>query len=86
MHIYGIQKDGNDNPICKTEKEKVTSLQLIKINGKEKTEIGEWAKKKKRPIYMPSTTDPRQIQRYKQTESEGMEKDNSIQMKKEKLG
>ena len=21
MHMYGIQKDGNDNPICKTEKE-----------------------------------------------------------------
>ena len=21
MHIYGIQKDGNDNPIYKTEKE-----------------------------------------------------------------
>ena len=21
MHIYGIQKDGNDNPICETEKE-----------------------------------------------------------------
>ena len=21
MHIYGIQKDGNDNPICKIEKE-----------------------------------------------------------------
>ena len=21
MHIYGIQKDGNDNPMCKTEKE-----------------------------------------------------------------
>ena len=21
LHIYGIQKDGNDNPICKTEKE-----------------------------------------------------------------
>ena len=21
MHIYGIYKDGNDNPICKTEKE-----------------------------------------------------------------
>ena len=21
MHIYGIKKDGNDNPICKTEKE-----------------------------------------------------------------
>ena len=20
-HIYGIQKDGNNNPICKTEKE-----------------------------------------------------------------
>ena len=22
MHIYGILKDGNDNPICKTEKKK----------------------------------------------------------------
>ena len=21
MHVYGILKDGNDNPICKTEKE-----------------------------------------------------------------
>ena len=21
MHIYGIQKDGNDDPICKTAKE-----------------------------------------------------------------
>ena len=21
MHIYGISKDGNDNPICKTAKE-----------------------------------------------------------------
>ena len=21
MHIHGILKDGNDNPICKTEKE-----------------------------------------------------------------
>ena len=21
MHIYGIYKDGNDNPICKTEKD-----------------------------------------------------------------
>ena len=21
MHIYGILKDGNDNPICRTEKE-----------------------------------------------------------------
>ena len=21
MHIYGIQKDGNDNPVCETEKE-----------------------------------------------------------------
>ena len=20
MHVYGIQKDGNDNPICETEK------------------------------------------------------------------
>ena len=23
-HIYGIKKDGNDNPICKTEKETQT--------------------------------------------------------------
>ena len=22
MHIYGIQKDGNDDPICKTAKKK----------------------------------------------------------------
>ena len=21
MHIYGIQKDGNDNPVCETAKE-----------------------------------------------------------------
>ena len=24
MHIYGIQKDGNDNPICETAKETQT--------------------------------------------------------------
>ena len=27
-HIYGIQKDGNDNPICKTEKE----IQMYRTN------------------------------------------------------
>ena len=27
MHIYGILKDGNDNPICKTEKE--TQMYII---------------------------------------------------------
>ena len=34
-HIYGIQKDGNDNPICKTEKKKVSSiaLELIQMNS-----------------------------------------------------
>ena len=26
MHIYGILKDGNDNPICRTEKETQISL------------------------------------------------------------
>ena len=26
MHIYGIQKDGNDNPVCKTEKDVQNSL------------------------------------------------------------
>ena len=24
MHIYGIQKDGNDNPVCETAKETQT--------------------------------------------------------------
>ena len=27
MHIYGILKDGNDNPICETEKE----IQIYRI-------------------------------------------------------
>ena len=26
MHIYGVQKDGNDNPICRTEKKKKTPI------------------------------------------------------------
>ena len=26
MHIYGIQKDGNDNPVCKTAKDVQNSL------------------------------------------------------------
>ena len=28
MHIYGILKDGNDNPICKTEKETHTHTHI----------------------------------------------------------
>ena len=39
MHIYGIQKDGNDNLICKTEKE----MQIYKTDiGTlwEKTKLG----------------------------------------------
>ena len=28
MHIYGILEDGNDNPICKTEKE----TQMYRVN------------------------------------------------------
>ena len=28
-HIYGIQKDGNDNPICKTEKDTDVQKRLL---------------------------------------------------------
>ena len=26
-HLYGIQRDGNDNPVCKTAKERDTDVQ-----------------------------------------------------------
>ena len=31
MHIYGIQKDGNDNPVCETAKE--TDVQNSLLNS-----------------------------------------------------
>ena len=34
MHIYGILKDGNDNPICKTEKETQIIEQTFGLCGR----------------------------------------------------
>ena len=34
MHIYGILKDGNDNPICKTEKETQMYRQTFRLCGR----------------------------------------------------
>ena len=31
MHIYGIQKDGNDNPVCETAKETKISRTLDSV-------------------------------------------------------
>ena len=38
-HIYGIQKDGNDNPICKTEK-RDTDIQNRRLDSVEEGEGG----------------------------------------------
>ena len=35
MHIYGILKDGNDNPICKTEKETDVQNRLLDSVGED---------------------------------------------------
>ena len=35
MHIYGIQKDGNDNPICKTEKRHRCTEQTFRLCGRQ---------------------------------------------------
>ena len=32
-HIYGIQKDGNDNPICKTERDSDVQIRLLDSVG-----------------------------------------------------
>ena len=31
MHIYGIQKDGNDNPICETAKETQILWEKVRV-------------------------------------------------------
>ena len=36
MHIYGIQKDGNDNPTCKTEKKTDVQNRLLDSMGEGK--------------------------------------------------
>ena len=44
-HIYGIQKDGNDNPVCKTAKETQMSIeQSFGLCGRERwwDDLGEW--------------------------------------------
>ena len=35
-HIYGIQKDGNDNPVCETEKETDVQNSLVDSVGEGK--------------------------------------------------
>ena len=39
MHIYGIQKDGNDDPICKTAKETDVKNRLLDSVGEGKGEM-----------------------------------------------
>ena len=36
MHIYGIQKDGNDDPICETAKETDVKNRLLDFVGEGK--------------------------------------------------
>ena len=37
MHMYGIQKDGNDNPICKAGKEIDVKNRLLDYVGEGKS-------------------------------------------------
>ena len=39
-HVYGIKKDGNDNPLCKTEKETQMSLWMkARVGCSERTAL-----------------------------------------------
>ena len=40
MHIYGIQKDGNDNPVCETAKETQMYRRLFDSVGEGEGEGG----------------------------------------------
>ena len=43
MHIYGVQKDGNDNPVCETAKETHVQNSLLDSVGEEEgDDLGEW--------------------------------------------
>ena len=44
MHIYGIQKDGKDNPVCKTAKETqmYRTEQSFGLCGRGWDDLGEW--------------------------------------------
>ena len=55
MHIYGILKDGNDNPICKTEKE--TQMYRTEFwNLWEKARVG-CSREQRRNMYIMGETD-----------------------------
>ena len=44
MHIYGIWKDGNNNPVCETAKEtqKYRTVFWTLWKGREWDDLGEW--------------------------------------------
>ena len=44
MHIYGIYKDGNDNPVCKTAKETQMYRTVFGLCGRGRRwdDLGEW--------------------------------------------
>ena len=44
MHIYGIQKDGNDNLVCETEKRHRCIEQSFGLCGRGRgwDDLGEW--------------------------------------------
>ena len=44
MHIYGIQKDGSDNPVCKTAKETQMYRTVFWTlwEREEEDDLGEW--------------------------------------------
>ena len=41
-HIYGIQKDGNDNPVCETVKETQMYRTDFGLCGRGWYDLGEW--------------------------------------------
>ena len=42
MHIYGIWKDGNDNPVCETAKETQMYPVFWTLWEREGDDLGEW--------------------------------------------
>ena len=44
MHIYGIKKDGNDNPVCETAKETQMYRTVFGLCGRGRgwDDLGEW--------------------------------------------
>ena len=50
-HIYGIQKDGNDNPICKTEKETQSQYRTDFWTLWEKAKVGCFERRASKHVY-----------------------------------